>query len=298
MTRPKRFPAPARGGKLSEPWTVLKILQWTAGYFRDRGIERGRLDAELLLAETLGLNRVGLYLNYDRPLDAEELGVYRERVSRRGRREPLAYILGRTEFWSLPISVTPAVLIPRPDTEALVEEALSHGRDAATILDVGTGSGAIALALASELPAAAVTGVDVSPEALAVAAENARRNGLAERIVFRREDLAALSGGPYDLIVSNPPYISVAELEGLMPEVRDYEPRQALDGGADGLDCYRHLARQAATLLRPGGWLLVEIGSGQQDAVRTLWEQAGLADIFERADYAGIPRVVGGRSPG
>ena len=193
--------------------------------------------------------------------------------------------------------MTPAVLIPRPDTEVLVEEAVARVADAAVILDVGTGSGAIALALASELPAAAVTGVDVSPDALAVAAENARLNDLSGRTFWRREDLAALGGGPYDLVVSNPPYIRAAELAQLMPEVRDFEPRLALSGGADGLDCYRHLARQAAELLRPGGWLLVEIGIGQQTAVRTLWEQAGLAEIFERADYAGIVRVVGGRRP-
>ena len=282
---------------MNERWTVLRLLQWTAGYFRERGIEGGRLDAELLLAETLGLDRVGLYLNYDRPLNPEELGAYRERVARRGRREPLAYILGRTEFWSLPLSVTPAVLIPRPDTEVLVEEAVARVADAATILDVGTGSGAIALALASELPAATVTGVDLSPDALAVAAENARLNDLSSRTFWRRGDLADLAGGPYDLVVSNPPYIPAAELAQLMPEVRDFEPRLALSGGEDGLDCYRHLARQAAELLRPGGWLLVEVGIGQQKSVRALWEQAGLAEIFERADYAGIVRVVGGRRP-
>ena len=280
---------------MAETWTVLKILRWTSGYLAERGIDNGRLDAELLLADLLQLDRVGLYLNFDRPLNAAELTDFRERVGRRARREPLHYILGRAEFWSLPFRVGPAVLVPRPDTEVLVEEALARATPAARILDVGTGSGAIAVALAHELPAARVAAVDISAAALALAAENARINGVAERVAFAPGDLHALPAGEFDLVVANPPYIAAADLAGLMPEVRDFEPQLALHGGSDGLDAYRSLARQASKLLVPGGWLLVEVGAGQAAAVQELLAAAGLGEIFCRDDYAGIPRVVGAR---
>lgn len=280
---------------MAETWTVLRTLDWTAGYFRQKGIEGGRLDAELLLADLLGLDRVGLYLNFDRPLQAAELAAFRQRVERRARREPVRYILGQAEFWSLSFQVTPEVLIPRPDTEVLVEEALRRGREARTVLDVGTGSGAVAVVLARELPQARVEGVDVSAGALAVAAENARRNGVAQQLRLSREDLRRLSGGPYDLVVANPPYIPEGELARLMPEVRDFEPHLALCGGEDGLDAYRALAGQAGDLLASGGWLLVEVGIGQAEQVRDLFTEAGLTELYIRPDYAGVPRVVGGR---
>ena len=281
---------------MAETWTVLKVLRWTADYFREKGIESGRRDAEVLLADTLGLDRVGLYLHFDRPLSADELAAYRQRVARRAQREPLQYILGETEFWSLPLRVTPEVLIPRADTEVLVEEALKKATGAAGILDVGTGSGAIAIALAHELPAARVEAVDISPAALALAEENAQRNGVAERMHFRRADLYQLQGGTYDLVVANPPYIPATDMDELMPEVRDHEPHLALCGGdVDGLAAYRTLATAAASLLVPGGWLLVEVGIGQAEAVQRLFAEAGLDDCYLRGDYAGIPRVVGGR---
>jgi len=282
---------------LSETWTVLKVLQWTAGYLQQAGVENGRLDGELLLAAALGLDRVGLYLNHDRPMAPAELEGFREFVKRRARREPLQYILGRTEFWSLPFKVTPAVLIPRADTEILVEEALEKAGGASAILDVGTGSGAIAVALAHELPAAQVVAVDCSAEALAVARENAVMNGVDGRISFREGDLFALETGEYDLILSNPPYIPAADIPALMPEVRDHEPRGALVGGEDGLEAYRALARQAPTLLKDKGWLLVEVGIGQAEAVAALLETAGFMHISVRSDYAGISRVVGGQKP-
>lgn len=281
---------------MAEVWTVLRLLQWTEGYLRERGVEEARLDAQLLLADVLKVDRVGLYLNYDRPLDGAELAPFREMVRRRARREPVQYILGKTEFWSLPIRVTPAVLIPRGDTEVLVEEALKRAPQAKTVLDVGTGSGAIAVALAREIPGARCEGIDISSEALAIAAENARENGVADRIVFRRGDLAALPGMSWDLIVSNPPYIPHGDLATLMPEVRDFEPRLALDGGPDGLAPYRHLGRQSREKLSPGGWLLVEVGIGQAEMVQKLLAENGLKEVFARADYAGIPRVVGGKS--
>ena len=283
---------------MADVWTVLKVLQWTAGYFRDRGIEGGRLDAELLLSDTLQLDRVGLYLNYDRPLSAMELETFRAMVARRAKREPLQYIRGQAEFWSLPFTVNPAVLIPRPDTEVLVEEALQRLSGPGRILDVGTGSGAIAIAIAHERPEAKVEAVDLSPAALAVARGNAEANGVAERMTFSLGDLRQLQGAGYDLVVSNPPYIPSAELAGLMPEVREFEPLLALDGGNDGLSAYRLLAAQAGTLLKPGGWLLLEVGIGQAEAVTELLQVAGLVEIFTRADYAGVARVVGGQSPG
>jgi release factor glutamine methyltransferase len=280
---------------LAETWTVLKILQWTADYLSQKGVESGRRDAELLLCATLDLDRVGLYLNYDRPLSPAELGVFREQVGRRARREPLQHILGRAEFWSLPFRVTPAVLIPRGDTEVLVEEALKRLAGPCSILDVGTGSGAIAIALAHELPAAVVTAVDISAEALAVAAENARANGVEGRVVFHQVDLGALPGGPYDLIVANPPYIPEGEIPELMPEVRVFEPHLALNGGGDGLECYRRLLPAAATCLKPGGWLLLEVGCGQAPQVLDLLRQSGFDQRFTARDLAKIERVVGGR---
>jgi len=281
---------------LSEAWTVLKLLRWTADYFAGRGVDAPRLDAELLLAETLGLDRVGLYVNFERPLQADELAAFRERVRRRAVREPLAYILGRAEFWSLSLLVTPAVLIPRPETELLVEQALPRlGDGPRQVLDIGTGSGALAIALAHERPECSVTAIDRSTAALAVAADNCRINGVADRIVLADGDLAALPPGPFDLIVANPPYIPSGELAALMPEVRDYEPRLALDGGADGLAAYRAITAQAAGVLAPGGWLLMEVGFDQAAAVRALCAAAGLAELFVARDLAGIERVVGGR---
>jgi len=281
---------------LTEVWTVLKVLQWTTEHLAQKGVDNGRLDAELLLADTLKVDRVGLYLNYDKPLSPEELKRYREQVKRRAGREPLQYILGYCEFWSLPLQVSPAVLIPRPDTEVLVEEALKHAQPAATVLDVGTGSGAIALALASELPQGRVTGLDQSELALQVAELNSRALGLHERVKLITGDLFALPEDRWQLIVSNPPYIPVDALPGLMPEVARYEPALALAGGVDGLDCYRALARQASARLVAGGWLLVEVGVDQAEPVKQLFAEAGLMEIYSRDDYAGIPRVVGGRN--
>ena len=281
---------------MAEVWTVLKVLQWTAEHLAQKGVENGRLDAELLLADTLKVDRVGLYLNYDKPLSPEELTRYREQVKRRAGREPLQYILGHCEFWSLQLQVTPAVLIPRSDTEVLVEEALKHAQPAATVLDVGTGSGAIALALASELPQSRVTGLDQSAQALQVAELNCQALGLQERVELVAGDLFGLSEGEWQLIVSNPPYIPAAEMPALMPEVGRFEPAMALDGGSDGLDCYRALARQASARLVAGGWLLVEVGFDQAEPVRQIFAAAGLKDIYSRDDYAGISRVVGGRN--
>jgi release factor glutamine methyltransferase len=281
---------------VTERWTVLKLLQWTADYFRDKGIESPRLDAELLLSATLEMDRVALYMNFERPLIADELARYREKVRRRADREPLQYILGETEFWSLPFSVNPFVLIPRADTEVLVEEALKRIAGCSNVLDVGTGSGAIAVALAHDQPELRVTALDRSEEALEVARGNARRNGVLEHVDCLAGDLNSLPPGPFDMIVSNPPYIPSRDWEQLMPEVRDHEPRLALDGGDDGLEAYRRVAVQALKILSPGGWLLVEVGIGQAAVVSALFKAAGLTDVAQRDDYAGIPRVVMGQN--
>lgn len=283
---------------MTERWTVLKILKWTTDYFAGKDIGSARLEAELLLAATLGLDRVGLYVNFERPLDASELASFREQVQRRAQREPVQYILGETEFWSLTLHVGPAVLVPRADTEVLVEEALTRIEGPARILDVGTGSGAIAIALAHEKTATIVTALDCSEAALEIAHANAERNGVADRLTCVVGDLADLPLGPFEMVVSNPPYIPTADCEELMPEVRDHEPRLALDGGADGLTAYRQLAAQAGKVLVPGGWMLVEVGVDQAADVAALFVAAGLTDVHHRDDYSGIPRVVMGKANG
>ena len=281
---------------MAERWTVLKILQWTTDYFADKEIDSARLEAELLLAATLDLDRVGLYVNFERPLNNDELTAFRERVKRRAQREPVQYILGETEFWSLMFNVNPAVLVPRADTEVLVEESLARIEGSARVLDVGTGSGAIAIALAHEKPEIQVTALDCSEPALEVARDNARRNGVAERVTCLVGDLASLPPGPFAMVVSNPPYIPSGDWQKLMPEVRDHEPRLALDGGDDGLEAYRQLVMQAGQVLIPGGWLLVEVGINQATDVSALFKAAGLIEIGQRNDYSGVARVVMGRT--
>ncbi len=279
---------------MTEVWNVVRILEWTADYFREQGIESARLDAELLLSDLLDLDRVGLYLQYDRPLNAVELKSYRVLVKRRSAREPLAYILGQREFWSLPMIVSPAVLVPRGDTEVLVEEALKCLESSGTVLDIGTGSGAIAVAIAHERPEAQIEAIDISAEALQIAVQNAELNGVDSRICFRQEDLAQFTGGPYNMIVSNPPYIPESDRDELMPEVRDYEPHLALFAGADGLVAYRQIVAQALERLLAGGWLLLEVGINQSEPVAELLRVAGFGTVSVRDDYAGIPRVVYG----
>ena len=278
-----------------ETWTLLKLLRWTTNYFTEKGIDNPRLDAELLLADVLKLDRVGLYLNYDRPLSREELDVIRPLVKKRGQREPLQYLLGSTEFWSLPFKVTPDVLIPRADTEILVEEALARAGSIGKLLDIGTGSGAIVISLASELPGWQLTGLDISAAALTIARKNIESNQVADRVTLLQCDLAELPTQQYDLIVSNPPYIAQQEWDELMPEVRCFEPQLALLAENDGLACYQQLAAQIDSRLKSGGWLLLEIGYQQAVAVQKLLTAAGLHNLFIRKDYSGQPRVVGGQ---
>jgi release factor glutamine methyltransferase len=283
------------------PWTVLRLLRWTTEYLAGKGIESPRLDAEILLADLLGLTRVGLYLNFDRPLDPEERAGFKERVRRRAAREPVAYILGRKEFHSLDFQVSPDVLIPRPETEHLVEETLALVRDRPAgpepywLADVGTGSGAVAVTLARNLAQARVLAVDVSPAALDMARINARAHQVEDRIEFVQGDLLAplLSRGPvFIAIAANLPYLSDDRFRDMAPEILRYEPRLALWGGIDGLDLIRRVVVQAPQALRPEGALLLEIDPAQAEAVRSLAGQAGFDRIRLAPDLAGRDRVA------
>jgi release factor glutamine methyltransferase len=284
---------PAAATAPSTTWTILQVLRWTTTRFQERGLATPRLDAELLAAHAFGLPRVQLYAQFDRPLEGAELAAFRELVRRRQGGEPVAYITGRKEFWSLELAVDPRVLIPRPDTETAVEEALARlPEDAAgRVADVGTGSGAIALALGRARPGAALFATDLSPEALAVAGANAARLGIA--ITFLQGDLLEplRPHAPFDLIAANLPYVRSGDIAGLAPEVQ-CEPRLALDGGADGLGLVRALVVAAPALLAPGGALVLEIGAGQAEATAALCAAAGLADVRTRRDLGDVERVV------
>jgi release factor glutamine methyltransferase len=276
--------------------TLAEVLRLSTGYLEQRGSPTPRLDAELLIGHALGLERIELYTGFDRPLSEDELAACRALLERRGRREPVAYILGRWGFHGLDLAVDPRVLVPRPETEVLVERclALLAGLDAPSILDVGTGSGAIALALRTALPRAAVTAADVSADALAVAAQNAARLEVAVELV-ESDLLDALEGRRFDLIASNPPYVAEAEMTTLEPEVARFEPREALVAGPRGTEVLERLAAAAPAALVPDGWLVCECGAGQAAAVRGLMNAAGAAETFGAPDLAGIERVVGGR---
>ena len=282
----------------TETWTVLKILTWTKEYLAGKGVDNARLEAEWLLSSALGLDRVGLYVNFEKPLTDAELALFRGMVTRRARREPLQYILGTQEFMGLEFETTPAALIPRHDTETLVEEALKRGDGAKKILDIGVGSGCIAVALAIKLPGAELFGVEQSMAALELAQRNATKHGVV--VTLKQGSLFdPFNGERFDLVVSNPPYITAAEFAALQPEVRDYEPKEALEGGVDGLDFYRSIIPAAPDHLRPGGWLLFEVGIGQTERVLGLFAGTGrFEDLFTAKDPAGIERVVGGRLAG
>ncbi len=286
----------------AEIWTLQQLLTWCTDDFRKRGIPSPRLDAELLVGHALGIDRVRIYLDFERPLTPEERASIRALVERRRRREPVAYIIGERAFFGRMFTVGPGVLVPRPDSETLVERALEllPKEEAQQVLDVGTGSGCLGITLAAERPLAQVTLVDISEDALRVAQQNAERLGVSERVSTLHSDLFAAVTAPaggFDLIVSNPPYIPTGDLAGLMPDVIQHEPRLALDGGRDGLDCVRALVTGARQQLRAGGALLIEIGIGQADACVALLTAAGFTDACAHKDLGRIPRVVEGRKP-
>ncbi len=280
---------------LAPALTVAQARRATALSLRERGFDSPQLDARLLVGHALGLDHAALVAQSARRLTPAEIGALEAVLARRLAHEPVARILGSKEFWSLPLRITPDVLVPRPETETVLEAVLAvvERRRAARIADLGVGSGAILLALLSELPAAFGIGTDRDMRALGVARDNAQRLGLAARAGFVACDFGAALAGGCDVVVSNPPYIPSADLAALAPEVRDHDPRAALDGGPDGLAAYRLIAADAARLLAPGGWLAVEIGAGQTEAVPALLAAHGLGLAgAPRRDLAGRPRVV------
>jgi release factor glutamine methyltransferase len=276
-------------------WTPLALVRWTAEYFARHGIATPRLDAELLLAHVLGARRIDLYLRFEEAIGETERARYRELVRQRGeQRIPVAYLTGTREFWSLPLEVSDRTLIPRPETETLVRAVVDLAPE--RFADVGTGCGAIAAAVALELPGATGVATDVSPDALAVAARNFERLGVAARVEVREgSGLSVLPGG-LDVIAANPPYVRSGEIEGLPAELH-HEPRLALDGGEDGLLVTAELIQQAPAKLRPGGSLALEVGRGQAPAVERAMRDAGAADVRIHKDLAGIERVVVGTFP-
>jgi release factor glutamine methyltransferase len=285
----------------AEAWTIGRLLAWTSGYLAQHGSTSPRLDAEVLLAHVRGCPRIALYTAFDEQPDEAARAAFRELVRRRAEGMPVAYLVGRREFYSLSFRVTPDVLIPRPETEfvvvALIDRARQSGRagDALEIADIGTGSGVLAICAAKHLPRARVTAVDISPAALAVARQNAAEHGVAERIEFLESDLFA--GVPvdrrFDFIVANPPYVGTRERESLPRDVRDYEPASALFSGPEGTETIARLLPQAAERLRPGGWLLCEIGPAVAPAVKRMLEaEQRLEPHLPVKDLAGHPRVM------
>lgn len=287
------------------PWTILRLLEWTTVYFKKYDVESPRAAAEILLAQSLDLRRIDLYLRYDQPVMADELTRFKAAIKRRANREPVAYIVGAKEFWSMELVVTPDVLIPRPETECLVEAALSHlraikeqtnvsGRQA--ILELGTGSGAIILALAKERPGHFFAAGDISPAAIKVARENSKRHDLDAFVHFFCADwLTPLKTGglAFDLIVSNPPYIRGGDIGELEPEIHLYEPKMALDGGPDGLNDLRRIINTAPGCLKADGRLMLEIGYDQKKELKEIVErQGGYKKVDFIRDYSGHDRVA------
>ena len=283
-------------GNTGESWTILRMILWSAEYLKNKGVETGRLDAEWLLAAALGVDRLQLYLKYDRPLSSEEREAFKPLLRRRAGREPLQYIIGRTGFRELELKTDPRVLIPRPETEVLVQEVLDWASTGAeSVWDMGTGAGAVALSLAAEGTWTRLVATDVSPEALSVAADNAERYDLGGHVEFREGSLfePLEEGERFDVIVSNPPYIAESEKGELQPEVRDWEPPEALFAGEDGLDVIRQLVAGAPNHLVSGGLLALECGLGQAEGIAADVQATGaFGAVRIRADLTGRPRFV------
>ncbi|MGE0871208.1 MAG: peptide chain release factor N(5)-glutamine methyltransferase [Kofleriaceae bacterium] len=282
-------------------WTTLGVLDWTTKRFTEAGIAGARLEAQVLLAHVLGCSRMELYTGFDKPLADPELAGYRDLIKRRLAGEPVAYLVGEQEFWGLPLFVDPNVLVPRPDTETVIEVARARRADRSApcrVLDLCTGSGAIAISLAKELPAARIVATDISPQAVAIARGNAERHGFADRIEVRNGDLfAPVAGQRFDLIAANPPYVASAVIATLSREVRR-EPVLALDGGPTGLAFYDRICGEAAGYLSAGGALVLEHGFDQAEPVRDRMIAAGLTSVTLVHDLAKNPRVTWGLRPG
>lgn len=279
---------------MNKIWTIGALLQWTQQYFAGKGIDSPRLDAEILLAHVLHKERIYLYAHYDEPMNPQELAAYRELVKKRANRYSVAHILGTQPFMGLDFKVSEDVLIPRPETEMLVETVVTAAEGTApVIIDIGTGSGAIVLSLLHYLPQATGTGVDISTKALAIAAENGRSLGLDDRVTWIESDLfTQVPPCTCDWLVSNPPYLTQGDMEQLQPEVR-HDPALALYGGDDGLDFYRRIAADSPAFVKVGGHCAVEIGAGQADDVTAIFCTGGAYDHEQTVkDYGGIDRVL------
>jgi release factor glutamine methyltransferase len=292
----------SRSPEAHEPWSIRRLMQWAADDFARRGIDTPRLDAELLLGRAIGLDRIGLIVHATRELAPDELSQFRELVKRRRAGEPIAYILGEREFYGHAFKVDRRVLIPRPDTETLVEAALRSTRQRdmyGRALDLCTGSGCVAIAFAKARPTWQVTAVDVSSDALELARENALRLGAARLLRLIQGDLfrALPAEERFDLIMANPPYVPASEIAGLAVDIREFEPRLALDGGPDGLAVTRRLVSDAIEHLEPKAVLAIEIGHDQAEGVTEEFARLGFAGIERHQDYGGIVRVIAARKP-
>lgn len=286
----------------AEVWTVSRVLRWATDDFKARGIDSPRLDAELLLGAVLGIDRIRIITDSERPLGASELGRFRELILRRRALEPVAYLLGKREFYGRPFLVNADVLIPRPDTEILLEVALRRSQPRSLFgraLDLCTGSGCVAISFAKERPTWHVCGSDLSAAAVAVARQNALRLGAVWNVCWREGDLfsALPSGSRFEVITANPPYIPEEEVAQLDPTIKDFEPHLALSGGDDGFVVTRRIAAEAPSYLVPGGLLAMEIMSGTGDAVASLLTEHGFQQVEITRDYGGLERVVSGLRP-
>jgi len=279
--------------------TVLEAINRSTEFLEKKNIESPRTNAEHLLAHVLKCKRLDLYLAFDRPLKENETDIYRELIVRRGKTEPLQYIVGTVEFYGLEFKVNPSVLIPRPETELLIEKILEsvNKEDSLKILDIGTGSGNIAVSLAKNLSNSTLTAIDISEDAIEVAEENSELNNINGQISFYKIDFVneqGFSESNFDLIVSNPPYVSINDYSGLSPELKDHEPKIALTDNKDGLNFYSEISKKAQTLLNKNGKLFFEVGMGQAEEVKTILIQNSFSDIEIFKDYSNIERVVKG----
>ncbi len=290
----------------SNPWTIKELLEVTAGYLKEKEIESPRLSAEILLAHQLDVQRMDLYLNFDKPLNESEISGYRSLIRRRIKREPTQYITGVQEFWSLEFIVGPQTLIPRPESELLIEQAIKllnaepRLKDKSfTLLDLGTGSGALAISMAKEMSQARIGAADISAEALGLAKLNAKKHGVSDRIEFHQGDLwepIRAQGATFDIILSNPPYVSDKEYDALPPEVRDYEPRTALDGHEGGMHYIERIIAEGNEFMNPKGWLLLEMAPGQTEkALGLIGQNKSYDEKYRVKDYSHHYRVVAAR---
>lgn len=297
-----------KASKINEsPWTILKLIEWTTSYFDSHKIEGARASAEILLASALGLKRIDLYMRYDQPLSLQELAIFKALIKRRVKREPVAYIIGNKEFWSMDLDVTKDVLIPRPDTECLVEQALAYvpgknSNEVWKILELGTGSGAIILSMATQRPQHRYFASDRSKKALTVAEGNAKKHHLSDAILFFAGDwFNPIKNNihNFDMILSNPPYIPNKVIADLEPEIALYEPKIALDGGKDGLDSLNLIINQAPSFLKPAGFLILEIGFDQKEKISEIASNCSKYELIRVVkDYAGHDRVAVMRTKG